>query len=190
MFLIAGLGNYGAEYKNTRHNVGFQVVDKICEVYKIYNHQKKFSADLYSGDILGEKVVLCKPLTYMNRSGIAIKDIKAFYKVLISNIIVIHDDLDLELGRIKVKVGGGAGGHNGLKSIDENIGKNYLRIRVGIGRPTHENEDVSSFVLKNFSADEKKVIDKRIDLIVKNLPLLMQDGHEKFLNEVGLELKK
>jgi len=186
MFLIVGLGNPEEKYTKTRHNFGFRVVDALAEKYKIDNHQKKFNADLNKGKIEGEDVVLVKPLTYMNRSGIAIKEAKTFFKITLDKIIVIHDDVDLALGKIKIKTGGGDGGHNGLKSIDENIGKNYLRIRLGVGRPEHGG-DTADFVLKKFNSDEEKIVSKIINRVVEDFPQILAGEREKFLNKFYLK---
>ena len=186
MFLIAGLGNPEEKYTKTRHNFGFRVVDALAEKFGIDNHQKKFNADLNKGKIDEDDVVLVKPLTYMNRSGIAIKDVKTFYKITLDNIIVLHDDVDIELGRIKVKIGGGAGGHNGLKSIDENIGKNYIRIRLGVGRPKNDG-DTADFVLKKFPPEEEKIVQKVIDAVVADFPQILAGEREKFLNKFYLK---
>jgi PTH1 family peptidyl-tRNA hydrolase len=186
MFLIAGLGNPEEKYFKTRHNFGFRVIDALAEKYKIDNHQKKFNADLNKGKIGEEEVVLVKPLTYMNRSGISIKDVKAFYKVAFDKIIVIHDDIDLALGKIKIKTGGGDGGHNGLKSIDENIGKNYMRIRLGIGRPKDDG-DSADFVLKKFNSDEKKIVEGVVGTIVDDFPQILAGERERFLNRFYLK---
>lgn len=152
MHLIVGLGNIGVKYQYTRHNIGFMVIDEITKNLTTSNINKsnfqsnleKSGYDLYS-----------KPTTYMNNSGIAVKSIKDYYKIDLEDIIVIHDDLDLPFGSVKFKVGGGHGGHNGLKSLDSHITKDYLRIRVGIGRPDNK-EDVVNYVLKEFSKEELK----------------------------------
>jgi len=158
MFLIVGLGNIGKAYENTRHNFGFIVVDEIIKNYNFNNPSKKFTSELYQGKIKDDEVIIIKPQTFMNKSGIATSQVKAFYKTPIENVIVFHDDLDLEFGKVKVKVGGGAGGHNGLKSIDSMIGKNYTRVRLGIGRP--ENKDaVHGYVLGRFNVDEQKIVE-------------------------------
>ena len=145
MYLFAGLGNIGKEYESTRHNLGFICVDKIIEKYGYKDKKDKFNATIFS-TVIDEKIVLIvKPNTYMNRSGIAISQIKSFYKIPLENIFVFHDDLDLSLGKIKFKIGGSSAGHNGLKSIDQFIGNNYARIRLGIGRPNNKN-DIVDFV--------------------------------------------
>ena len=135
MFLIVGLGNPGAEYAKTRHNVGFMVADAIHGKYGFAPYKAKFDGLISEGKIDGEKVYLLKPQTYMKLSGYSVVKAAAFYKILPQNIVVIHDDMDLKITQIKAKLGGGAGGHNGLKSIDAAIGPNYNRVRLGIGHP-------------------------------------------------------
>lgn len=159
MTLIVGLGNPGAKYKNNRHNVGFMVVDAligdlIAEPIK----KTSFQGELYkSGDIL-----LLKPSTFMNLSGNSVLAVKNFYKIDLEHIIVIHDDLDLPLGVIRFKRGGGHGGHNGLKSIDAAIGKEYTRVRIGISKP-QQKEDVVGYVLSDFGVAEKELLERIVN---------------------------
>ena len=150
MHLIVGLGNIGEKYQLTRHNVGFMVIDEITKNLTTSNIQKsnfhstleKSSYDLFS-----------KPTTYMNNSGMAVQAIKEYYKLEMEDIIVIHDDIDLPFGTVKFKIGGGHGGHNGLRSIDAHIGKEYTRVRIGVGKP-QDKADVANYVLNNFSKEE------------------------------------
>ncbi len=150
MHLIVGLGNIGEKYQLTRHKIGFMVIDEITKNLSTSNIQKsnfhssleKSAYDLYS-----------KPTTYMNNSGMAVQAIKEYYKLEMEDIIVIHDDIDLPFGTVKFKIGGGHGGHNGLKSIDAHIGKEYIRIRIGVGKP-QDKADVANYVLNNFSKEE------------------------------------
>lgn len=186
IYLFVGLGNIGAQLDKTHHNFGFMCVDKIIDKFNFSNHEVKFKADLYTGIIDGKKVIIAKPRTYMNSSGIAVAQIKNFYKIHIENIFVFHDDLDLEFCRVKVKLGGGSGGHNGIKSIDENIGKNYNRIRLGIGRPEHK-DDVINFVLKKFNSDELKQIDILTNKIADNVTELFKDNKDNFINKIHTE---
>lgn len=150
MHLIVGLGNIGQKYHFTRHNVGFLVVDEMTKNLQTsnINNQNFQSTLLKSGFDL-----FAKPTTFMNNSGVAIHSIKEYYKIDLENIIVIHDDLDLPYGTVKFKIGGSDGGHNGLKSLDRHIGKDYIRVRIGIGRP-QDKSDVSNYVLSNFSKEE------------------------------------
>ncbi|RXJ84297.1 aminoacyl-tRNA hydrolase [Arcobacter sp. CECT 8985] len=150
MSLIVGLGNIGEKYLLTRHNIGFMVIDEMARNLNTSNINKSnFKADVLKSSY----DLLVKPQTYMNLSGDAVVAIKNYYKIENDDIIVIHDDLDLPFGSIKFKIGGGHGGHNGLKSIDSNIGKDYIRVRIGIGKPEHR-EDVINYVLDNFSKEE------------------------------------
>lgn len=182
MFLIIGLGNIGAEFEKTRHNIGFMIVDKLIEKYKIANSNNKFDAILFTKDINGEKVIFAKPTTYMNNSGIAVSKIKNFYKIPLENIIVFQDDMDLELCKIKIKVGGEDAGHNGIKSINSNIGKEYTRIRFGIGRPEFKY-DVVNFVLGKFSENDLKDINFTIEKISNNFEELLKKDKLKFIEK-------
>ncbi len=174
MFLFVGLGNYGNEYENTRHNVGFIIADKFIREYNFINQGKKFHSEIFTGSINGEKGIIIKPQTYMNKSGIAVSEVARFYKIPLENIYVFHDDMDISLGRMKYKVGGSSAGHNGIKSIDEMIGKDYNRIRIGIGRPVFEG-DIINFVLNKFTEDERVVIENICDKIVNNANLLLNN---------------
>ena len=168
MYLIVGLGNPGKSYRNNRHNIGYKILDNIREAYNFPEFSKKFKSESSKSELNKSILFLLKPTTFMNNSGSALKEIKSFYNIDINNIYVIHDEIDLDQGRVKVKNGGGHNGHNGLKSIDKLIGKNYNRIRVGVSRPSkiyEENvvENISNWVLSDFTTDEKKQwLDKTI----------------------------
>ncbi|MCG3679772.1 aminoacyl-tRNA hydrolase [Aliarcobacter butzleri] len=150
MYLIVGLGNIGEKYQYTRHNVGFLVVDEMTKNLQTSNvNNSNFQSTLLKSGYN----LFAKPTTYMNNSGVAVHSIKEYYKIDLENIIVIHDDLDLPFGTVKFKIGGGHGGHNGLKSLDSHIGKNYIRVRIGIGKPQNK-DDVANFVLSDFSKEE------------------------------------
>ena len=161
MFLIVGLGNPGKSYINNRHNIGYKIIDNIKKSYSFPNFTKKFKSE-FSKSWLDEEIIsLLKPITFMNDSGVAVKEIKEFYNIDIKNIYVIHDEIDLDQGRVKVKKGGGHNGHNGLKSIDKLIGQEYNRVRVGVSRPSRINhekiiENVSNWVLSDFTPAEKE----------------------------------
>ena len=174
MFLICGLGNPGISFKNTRHNVGFLLADKIITHFNLEKIKVDKKKELYSGIINNHKLFVIKPLTFMNLSGKAISEIVNFYKIKLDNMFVIHDDLDLDLSKVKIKQGGGNGGHNGLESIDQFIGENYFRIRIGIDHPGHKDL-VSSYVLNKFSKSEEEIINKKIDKMVKNIELIFSD---------------
>ena len=174
MWLLCGLGNPGEKYISTRHNVGFNVVDSLINSYNFDLFKKDKSAELFRGKIIEEKCLICKPLTYMNKSGPPISKLINFYKIPKSKIIVIHDDLDLVVNKVKIKIGGGNGGHNGIASIDESIGNDYKRLRIGIGHPGIK-EMVSSYVLEKFSSIDRELIDKKITLLTKNFHLIFND---------------
>lgn len=186
--LVVGLGNPGKKYESTRHNIGFDVVDALAEKYEFPNFQNKFQSEYAEGEIAGEKVKLLKPQTYMNESGIAVGEAAKFYKIDPINILVIHDELDLEVTKMKIKAGGGNGGHNGLKSIDAHIGENYKRMRFGIGHPGIK-EMVTSYVLSKFNADEQKLINEEIDFIVKNFKLILESKDNIFLSRFASNFK-
>ena len=150
MHLIVGLGNIGEKYQLTRHNVGFLVIDEITKNLNTSNiNNPNFQSTLLKSGYN----LFSKPTTYMNNSGIAVHSIKEYYKIDLENIIVIHDDLDLPFGTVKFKIGGGHGGHNGLRSLDAHITKEYIRVRIGIGKP-QDKSDVANYVLSNFSKEE------------------------------------
>lgn len=161
MILLVGLGNPGTEYQNNRHNIGFKVIDRLIDELKAVNITKSaFKGALYKTP----QFLLLKPMTYMNLSGESVAAVKNYYKI--EDIIVFHDELDINLGSIRIKRGGSSGGHNGLKSIDLHIGNEYDRVRLGIGRPLHKG-DVTKHVLGNFSKEELPCVQKTVDLAVK-----------------------
>ncbi len=162
MKLIVGLGNPGQKYEKNRHNVGFLAIDYLIDKFNASKVSSKFKGDLYKA---GEYLFL-KPTTYMNLSGEAVRVVKDFYKIPNEEIIVIHDDIDLKLGALKFKRGGGSGGHNGLKSIDSHIGNDYWRIRVGVGRPERK-EEVVNYVLSDFKDNEMECIKGLFPIIAK-----------------------
>lgn len=175
MKAIIGLGNPGLEYENTRHNIGFIIVDLIKDILNISQENKKFDG-LFS---MKNEWILFKPCSFMNLSGIPVMKLLQFYKVSLNDILVIHDDLDLPLGRIKVKKGGGSGGHNGIRSIDKMLGVEYFRLRIGIGKPAY---NVSGYVLEKFSSDEKIILQKLYDYCKKNYTQLLNNEYEKFVS--------
>ena len=184
-FLIVGLGNPGTAYDQTRHNIGFEVVDSLRIAYEGGSYTKKFDGQFSAILVNGKKIGLLKPETYMNLSGHSVQKAAHFYKILPEKVIAVHDDLDLEFSKLKYKLGGGNGGHNGLKSIDNCLGPLYNRLRFGIGRPEHKGE-VSTFVLSKFSRDEQDIVDKVIKLMVKNFELLLKGDSSLFLNRASL----
>lgn len=184
---IVGLGNPGDKYLLTRHNVGFMVVDRILKEYGNGCIQKKFNSEFAEIRINNNKVFLLKPQTYMNLSGQAVYECANFYKIQFEDIIVIYDDLDLELGKIQVKKNGGSGGHNGIKSIDECMNKDYMRLRIGISKPVNKHIDISSYVLTNFNDDEKKLMESVFNSAIKNLNNLVSNDYINFMNNCAID---
>lgn len=181
MWLVVGLGNPGSDYAQTRHNIGFMAVDALAGAARFTS---KFQSETASLSIEGEKVVLLKPQTFMNLSGKAVQAAAAFYKIPPENIIVLHDELDLPLGKIRIKQGGGANGHNGLKDIDQMIGANYWRIRLGIGHPGTA-EQVHGHVLSRFTSDEQAIVEKVITSLCSHFPLFWQKKPEMLATKVA-----
>jgi PTH1 family peptidyl-tRNA hydrolase len=162
MKLIVGLGNIGKEYQLNRHNVGFLAVDYLIDTFNVSKISSKFKGELFKSD----KFLFLKPSTFMNLSGESVVLVKNYYKIENDDIIIIHDDIDLNLGALKFKKGGGHGGHNGVKSIDKHIGIDYYRIRIGVGRP-EKKEDVVKYVLSNFKKEEFECINTLFPKIKK-----------------------
>lgn len=186
MILLVGLGNPGREYAANRHNVGYMAVDEIVRRYCFESYQKKFKGLLSTGLIDGQKILVLKPETYMNLSGESVQAAMAFYKITPDNIIVFHDDMDLPLCKIKVKRGGGSGGHNGLKSIDSHIGQAYRRVRIGVDKPVMK-EQVVSWVLSNFPSEEQTCINETLDRITNNITLLLLNDDQTFMNKMVMK---
>lgn len=185
MYLVVGLGNPGKEYANTRHNAGFMAADEISRRFSFSTFREKFDGLVAEGNIGGEKVLLLKPQTYMNLSGNSVVKAAFFYKILPQNVIVIHDDMDLKLGQIKAKCGGSSGGHNGIKSIDSQISPNYNRIRIGVGHPEHQQNQVIDYVLSSFGREEKEILNQSIDTVADLIDILIKNGLPDFCNALG-----
>ena len=185
MFLLIGLGNPGNEYVDTRHNVGFMALDNIVKRHNFSSYNKKYNAFVATGNIGGEKIIAVKPQTFMNKSGISIAKFVSFYKIPLENVIVFYDELDLLTGKIRVKSGGGNGGHNGLKSIDANVGKEYIKVRVGISHPGNKDK-VNGYVLSKFNTDEKIIINSVNEQIANYVELLIQKNQNEFMNKISL----
>ena len=161
MFLIVGLGNPGSQYEDTRHNIGFKVVDNIAKEYNIEINRQKFKGMCGEGFINGEKVILLKPTTYMNLSGESVREVVDFYKLSNDDVLVIYDDISLVVGRLRIREKGSAGGHNGIKSIIAHLGTDiFPRIKVGVGQP---NVDLVNYVLGKFTKEEMEVLNESID---------------------------
>ena len=184
MLLFVGLGNIGKEFKNTKHNIGFEFIDYLIEVYNFFKLGNKLKSSLYKGDILGTKVILSKPTTMMNCSGEAVNLIKRFYKIRNDNIFIFHDDLDLNIPKIKFKFAGSSAGHNGIKDIDKNIGNQYYRIRIGINNKDNMTTS-KNYVLSKFNKHEKKILNKKIALIEKSLKYILKKDINNFMNVIN-----
>ena len=184
MLLLVGLGNPNQNNSNNRHNVGFLIIDAINQKFKLSKQKPKFKGLLTTGNIEEQKVLAIKPLTFMNSSGVCIKELIEYYKIDVKNVFVFHDDMDIDLGKVKTKFGGSSAGHNGIESIDKNIGKNYARIRIGIGRPKNNSSGVDH-VLDNFSTDEKQSVDEVAGSIIKSLSILIKKDLELFSSKVN-----
>ena len=184
MLLFVGLGNPTPNSENNRHNIGFKIIDAINQKFGLSKQKPKFKGLLTTGTINGKKVYAIKPLTFMYNSGICIRELIEYFKIEADNVIVFHDDLDIDFGKIKTKFGGSSAGHNGIESIDKFIGKDYARVRVGIGKPEKKIE-VSDFVLTNFSEEEKEELGKVIQNIIESMPILIDKKLDLFSSNVN-----
>ena len=184
MLLLVGLGNPNPNNTNNRHNVGFLVIDEINKKFKLSKQKPKFKGLLTTGNIHEQKVYAIKPLTFMNSSGICIKELIEYFKIDVKNVFVFHDDMDIDLGKIKVKFGGGSAGHNGIDSIDKNIGKNYSRVRIGIGRPK-KNSTGADHVLDNFSNEEMDNVQNITKNIIESLSILISKDLDLFSSKIN-----
>lgn len=190
MWLLIGLGNPGDKYEKNRHNVGFMAVDGIAQSYGFPAYKSKFDGLVAEGRIDGQKVAIIKPQTYMNESGRCVGPFAKFFKVTPNRIIVFYDELDLPPGKLRVKQGGGSGGHNGIKSLDAHLGRpDYWRVRLGIGHPG-DKDRVTGYVLGDFSKTENKWLSGWLDIIVSNAPLLLNDKSNDFMTRVAEESKE
>jgi len=184
MLLLVGLGNPSPNNSNNRHNVGFFTIDAINEKFKLSKQKPKFKGLLTTGNIDEQKVFAIKPLTFMNSSGVCIKELIEYFRINVKDIFVFHDDMDIEIGKVKVKFGGSNAGHNGIDSIDKNIGKNYSRIRIGIGRPKN-NSTGADHVLDNFSNDERQNVEEVTKNIVESLSILINKNLDLFSSKIN-----
>jgi PTH1 family peptidyl-tRNA hydrolase len=185
MFLLIGLGNPGTRYAQNRHNAGFMVVDAVAREYGFSPWSSRFGGQASEGRIGTTKVFAFKPMSYMNLSGNPAGEIARFYKIPTENVITIHDELDLPLAKLRVKRGGGNGGHNGLKSLDEHLGKDYLRVRFGIGHPG-DKDKVADYVLSDFAKAEMPAVEDCIKEITKHIATLLQGDEAGFMNKLSL----
>ena len=184
MLLLVGLGNPNPNNTNNRHNVGFLVIDKINKKFKLSKQKPKFKGLLTTGEIGEQKVYAIKPLTFMNSSGVCVKELIEYFKINVKDVFVFHDDMDIDLGKVKVKFGGNSAGHNGIDSIDKNIGKNYSRVRIGIGRPI-KNSEGADHVLENFSIDEKDGVEEVTKNIIESLSILINKDLDLFSSKIN-----
>ena len=179
---MAGLGNPGSKYDHTRHNIGFMVVDRIAEENSLIFSESKWQAQAVNASIYSKHVFLVKPQTYMNESGRSIGGIADYYRIDSANIVVVHDDLDLDLGQVKIVVSRGAGGHKGITSTISHLGSNdFIRVRFGIGRP-ESAMPVNKFVLSKFTQPERELVDEKISQVIKQIELIISEGVVKAMN--------
>ena len=188
MLLFVGLGNPGADYSRHRHNIGFMTADGVHREHRFPAWRSRFQGLLSEGDIAGERVVLLKPQTYMNDSGRSVGDALRFFKLELSGLIVAHDELDLAPAKLRVKIGGGNAGHNGLRSITAHVGNDYKRLRIGIGHPG-DKALVHHYVLQNFAKDEATWTSAMVEAIAKNFSLLVERKDASFQNKVHLAIE-
>ncbi len=188
MLLLVGLGNPGNKYADNRHNIGFMAVDEIVRRHGFSPERRRFQGLVSEGTLAGKKVLTLKPQTFMNESGRSVGEAARFFKIEPEQIIVFHDELDLEPGKLRVKKGGGLAGHNGLKSMAAHIGKDFRRVRLGIGHPGDKNK-VMGYVLRDFPKADDKWLDPLLDAMAEAAPLLCGKDDAAFASKVALILK-
>ncbi len=184
MKILVGLGNPGEKYERNRHNVGFGVLDAIAERYGAPAWRKRFQGLATEVDIARQRYLLLKPATYMNESGRSVSEAMRFFKMSPADVIVFHDEIDLEPGKLRVKFGGGLAGHNGLKSLSAHIGNDYQRVRIGVGHPGNRDA-VAHYVLHDFARADRDWLDPLLAAIAQGLPALLSGQDAKFMNDVG-----
>ncbi len=184
MLLFVGLGNPTPNSENNRHNIGFKIIDAINKKFSLSKQKPKFKGLLTTGNINKKKVYAIKPLTFMNNSGICIRELIEYFKIEAANVIVFHDDLDIDFGKIKAKFGGSSAGHNGIESIDKFIGKDYSRVRIGIGKPSLKTS-TSDYVLKDFDEEEVIKLEKIKENITESLAILLDKKLDLFSSTVN-----
>jgi PTH1 family peptidyl-tRNA hydrolase len=187
MLLFAGLGNPGAKYANNRHNVGFMAADAIARRRSFSPWSKKFQGLIAEGNIGGEKIILIKPQTFMNLSGQSIGEALRFYKLEPSAVTVFYDEIELAAGKVRVKTGGGSAGHNGIRSLDQHLGKNYRRVRIGVGHPGRDM--VHGHVLGDFAKADREWLEVLLDAIADNAAMIAKGDENGFMNKITLTLR-
>jgi peptidyl-tRNA hydrolase, PTH1 family len=187
MRLIVGLGNPGAQHSGHRHNVGFMAAGAIARRHGFSPARERFHSLAAEGTLAGDKALILWPQTYMNDSGRAVQAAAQFYKLDLNDLVVLYDEIDLEFGKVRVKKGGGAAGHNGIRSIDAHLGPDFWRVRIGVGHPGMK-ELVKHYVLHDFDAEEKPEVVKIVGAIADNFALLFERGHEHFMTRVALAI--
>ena len=188
MRLFVGLGNPGAKYQGNRHNIGFMVLDEIARRHGFAPWRRRFQGETSEGTLGGERVILLKPMTFMNESGLSVQDAASFFKISLGDIAAFHDELELPFAKVRVKVGGGIAGHNGLRSITAHLGNDYKRVRIGIGKPDLK-ELVPGHVLGDFAKREWAWVEALCDVIADNAPLLVEGKDATFQNRVHLAME-
>ena len=184
MKLIVGLGNIGKEYEATRHNIGFMVADAIAKKHEVSFNKEERDAMVAEFREGGEKILIIKPTTFMNDSGVAVGQFARFYNIAPEDIVIIHDDMDLPVGFLRIRPNGSSGGHNGIKSVQSHLGTDgFVRFRVGIGHPVHEHKVVLDYVLTKFNQEEQKIMTNTIDNVANAADAWITDELEKVMNK-------
>lgn len=187
MRLLVGLGNPGSGYSNNRHNLGFVTVDALVDQHSLGKWRSKFQGLVTEGQIGGHKVTIFKPMTFMNESGRALSEAVNFYKLDLDDVFVFFDEIELAPGKVRVKKGGGHAGHNGIRSLISHVGKEFWRVRMGVGHPGNKDR-VSGYVLQDFAKADKDWVDAVVDATVRATPLLLDDDHNRFMTDVAQDL--
>ncbi len=188
MLLVVGLGNPGPDYARNRHNIGFMAADAIVRRHGLGRFRRKFHGEIAEGQVAGRRILVLKPSTYMNDSGRAVAAACGFYRLTPEDVLVLHDEIDLAAGKVRIKDGGGHAGHNGLRSIHAHIGADYRRVRVGVGHPG-DRDRVKSHVLKDFAKADDVWLEKLLDSIAHHFPLLVGGDDLSFMSKVALDLQ-
>jgi PTH1 family peptidyl-tRNA hydrolase len=184
MLLLVGLGNPGPEYAQNRHNIGFMALDEIVRRHGFGPWRRRFQGLVAEGSVGGRRALALKPQTYMNESGRSVGEALRFYKLPVDRVFVLHDEIDLRAGKLRVKLGGGAAGHNGLRSLDRHVGPGYWRLRLGVGHPG-DRAEVKGHVLRNFAKEDQLWLDKLLTAVAEELPLLLEGDEGAFMSRVA-----